>query len=796
MWENIARIILKNRIPILVFVALATIFMGYHAKDARLSYRFGGLLPKDDSTHIAYTKFQEMFEEDGRMIVIGTRGEEIFEYENFVAWYDLGNELRSVHGIDSVFSIAHAYKLIKNDEEKRFDFKKLVSKRPENQSEVDSIRNEYFKLPFYKNLLYSDSTDATLMMVYVNGEIFNSEKRGDLISNIQKKGKVFEENNMPLFYSGLPYIRSLVTEKVKKELRMFTALAIFITSLILFLFFRSIRVVFFSMIVVAIGVVWSLGTIALFDYEISMLMGLIPPLIIVIGIPNCVYILNKYHHEFSRHGNQIKALSRVIYKVGNATFMTNTTTALGFATFIFTHSELLQQFGVIASINILVVFFLSLLIIPTIFSFLPEPKTKHTKHLERKWLDKAINILVTLVTGKRKTVYITTAVVVLLGIYGITLVKTSGNFVDDLPHDDRVRVHLKFFEENFSGVMPFEVMIDTKNRKQATKASNIKKIKQLQDSLATYPELSRSLSIADASMYARQAFYNGNPERYDLIKSSEKSFIAPYLNAQYGDGGVANTFLDSTQQVARITMKVADIGATQMDTLLTELRPIVNSIFDSENYDVQFTGNSVAYLKGTTYLVKNLFISLFIAIIIIAIIMSFLFNSVRMVLVSLLPNLIPLVFTAAVMGYFQIHIKPSTILVFSIAFGISIDDTIHFLAKYRQELKMRRWDIRYCVITAVKETGVSMIYTSIILFFGFSMFGLSNFGGTVALGILVSVTLLVAMLTNLVLLPSLLLSLEKRLSSKAFHEPLIDIFDEEEDIELKELKVKVPETQE
>jgi uncharacterized protein len=791
MWEYIAGKILRNRILILIILGIVTIFMGYHAKDARLSYKFGGLLPKHDSTFIAYQNFQNTFEEDGKLMVIGVEGQDIFQIDNFLSWYNMGLSVREVHGVDSVFSIAHSYELVKDEENKRFQFLPLVDKIPANQADVDRIKERFFNLPFYRDLLYVPENHATLMMIYVNDSIYNSDKRNDLISGIREHGQHFkQERGVNLYYSGLPFIRTVVTNKVKKELRMFTVLAILITSFLLFLFFKSFRVVVFCMLVVCIGVIWSVGTISLFNYEISMLMGLIPPLIIVIGIPNCVFLLNKYHNEFSIHGNKIKSLSRVIYKVGNATFLTNTTTAMGFATFIFTHSDILKEFGVVASINIIGVFVVSLLIIPIVFSFLPDPKKKHIMHLDRKWLDKAINLLVVIVSGHRTKVYVVTSIVVVVAIFGISRMTISGNFVDDLPHNDDVRVDLKFFEDNFSGVMPFEVTVDTKKRKHATKDSNLKKIAQLQDSLATFDVLSRSLSIADASKFARQAFYNGNPERYDLIKSNEKSFIAPYLTADYDGGGVSKTFLDSSQQIARISMKVADIGAKEMESLLVKLRPMTDSIFSPENYEVQYTGTSIAFLKGTTYLVKNLFISLTIAVGIIAIMMSLLFNSARMVVISLLPNFIPLLFTASIMGFFGIPIKPSTILVFSIAFGISIDDTIHFLAKYRQELKQKKWDIKSCVLSSVRETGVSMLYTSIILFFGFSMFGLSNFGGTVALGILVSVTLLVAMLTNLVLLPSLLLTLEKKITTKAFNEPLINILDEEEDIDLKELVIK------
>lgn len=195
-------------------------------------------------------------------------------------------------------------------------------------------------------------------------------------------------------------------------------------------------------------------------------------------------------------------------------------------------------------------------------------------------------------------------------------------------------------------------------------------------------------------------------------------------------------------------------------------------------------------LYNVHYLVKNLLTSLALAILIIAGMMALLFKNTKMVLTAMIPNLIPLLTTGGIMGLTGIPIKPSTILVFGIAFGISVDDTIHFLAKFKQELKHREWDLKYCVLRALQETGVSMIYTSIILFFGFGTFTFSQFGGTKALGMLISFTLLIAMVTNLQLMPSLLLWLEKAITKKAHVEPLIELYDEEEDIDLDELEVK------
>lgn len=790
MWQFLSGAILRYRIPILTVIGILTIFMGFMASKVDMEYRPANLLPQDDSTNIHYNRFRELFSEDGNLIVLGIQGDELYELDHFAAWYTLGNELKKLDGVDSVFSVAHMYELKRNTEEKRFDFNRVVKQTPTTQSEVDQYRETIESMPLYEGLLFNKETGASLMMIFVDADKFNSKDRGDVITEITGLADVYSENHLKIHYSGLPYIRTVISERVKGEMGKFVILAGLVAAALLYLFFRSFKVVVVCLTVVGIAVVWSIGTISLLDYKINILMALLPPLVIVIGVPNGVFLLNKYHHEFKTHGNKIKALTRVIRKVGNATFLTNATTALGFSSFIFTQSEMLKQFGVVACISIFGLFLLSILIIPSVFSFLPNPLERHVKHLERQWLYYTVDKLVVWINNYRKLVYVITAVTFLVALYGMTLVRATGNIVDDLPKDDAVLSDLKFIENNFNGVMPFEVLITGSKPGQVTQPQSLKKINELQIVLSQHDELSKSLSIVDALKFAKQGFYNGNPNKYSMINNNERSFIAPYLTGFEEGANLSELFMDSTRQTTRVTAQMADIGTTHMDEFLGRLHPQIDSVFAGSGLHVVLTGSSVVFLKGTNFLVRNLLISLLLAIGVIAGMLTLLFRSWRMVLVSLIPNLFPLVITAAIMGYAGIPIKPSTILVFSIAFGISVDDTIHFLAKYRQELTLREWDIRYSVIRSVRETGVSMIYTSIVLFFGFGMFALSNFGGTVALGVLVSLTLLIAMLSNLVLLPSLLLTLDAFITTKSFKEPMLQILDEEEDIDLDELVVQ------
>ena len=792
MWTGIARIILKYRILILITLLLLTIFMGYNAGKIQMSYQYAPLLPEDDPTYLEYQSFLEHFGNEGNLLVVGVKDKDFFTLSHFNFWKEFTDDLKEIKGVKSVFSVSQAYRLVKNRKEKKFEVQPVFPERVNYQTDLDSLSRAFSHLPFYKNIIYNPEKGVYMMAITLDDKILHSSKRVKLVKLIEDAGSVYEKNTgNKLHYSGLPYMRIVTAEMIKGELNMFIFLALGVTALIILLFFRSFKVMLSSMLVVGVAVVWALGVQAMFGYKITILTGMIPPLIIVIGIPNVVFLLNKYHQEYRIHNNKIKSLQRMIRKIGNATFLTNLTTASGFATFIFTSSKILVEFGVVAAINIIVVFFLSILLIPIIFSFLDGPQEKHIKHLDNRLIAGIVDKLVKISLNHRTIVYSITGVTLLLGIAGITKIKTTGYMLDDIPHHNPLYVDLNFFEDNFNGMMPLEIVIDTKKPNGAIQASTLRKMDKLQKELAEFTEISAPLSLVEVVKFARQAFYNGKEKYYGVPGNQERNFILSYVGKMKGDqSDIVSSFVDSTKQKTRLSFRVEDIGSTRMEELDQKIRASIDSVFTPKRYITSVTGSSVVFFKGTDYLTRNLFTSLLLAILLIASFMAWMFSSKRMVVVSLIPNLIPLIMTAALMGYFGISIKPSTILVFSIAFGISVDDTIHFLAKYRLELEETNWSIRAAVVLALKETGVSMIYTSIILFFGFGVFSVSDFGGTVALGILVAITLLFALFSNLILLPSLLLTLEKWITNTSFKEPLLQIYDEDEDIELDDLKIE------
>jgi predicted RND superfamily exporter protein len=762
MWTNLAKFILSKKQFILLVFLLITLFFGYKASQVKLAFNPGKILPTTDTTYIDYQKFQVKFGEDGNAMILGVQSPNLFQKDFFNNWDKLANQLQKVKGIKKVLSITNLPLLGKDTVDKKFVFRPIISKPIQNQIQLDSIKILLKNQPFYEGLIFNVGKNATIMAITFDDGIMLTSTRNPLVKNIQKLTQDFEQKqNVKIHLSGLPYIKTVLSALVAKEFVLFLGLTVLISAIILFLFYRSISLVLYPIFLVLIGVIWSVGLMATCGYEITLLTGIIAPLMVIIGVPNSILIINKYKTELLNGSDKLYALHTTIQKISLTTFIANLTTAIGFGVLYFTNSNVLKEFGITAAFGVMLTWIIFLMILPIILTFINPINSNQSLSRKSNIFDGFLNNIIHLVQHRRKLIYISVLFLLIFGAFGVSKLSTNGFVVDDLPQNDPVYKDLKFFENTFNGVLPLEFSIDAKRKNGILKLPNLKKIEKLDQLIHQYPEFGKSFSINNVLKYTSQTFYNGNPQFYRLPNEMEKNFILLYAANTGKQGNLMNNFLDEDKQTTRLTFQMKDIGSEKMNQLLADLKPKVDAIFNPERYDVKITGPVVMYVKGTNYLIKNLIDSLLLAIFLIAVIMLLLFRSFKIIIISLIPNLIPLFITAGLMGYFGLALKPSTVLIFSIALGIASDQTIYFLTRYQQELLKGDFSTLEIISKTIKETGLSMIYTAIILFFGFGVFAFSTFGGTVALGTLLAITLLLSMLFNLIFLPAMLNSLDK-----------------------------------
>jgi predicted RND superfamily exporter protein len=871
MWSRIASIILRNRLYILTIIFLLTLFFGYFIfTDLRIDNRYGILLPKDHPTQMNYLKFKEQFGEDGATLVLAISSKDLYTEKKFKAWKELGDRILAQPGVETVISEATLFTIVNDTSNKKFEIHRIFYDTTFKDKSIDSIQKLIKRNPAFADVLYNDTSKVSLMLIGLNEKVLEDKKKSKVVFKIEEIAQEYEPVFGKFRYSGLPHIRVMVAKRILNEMILFLGLSVIASSLLLYIFFRSFRIVIQCNLVVFVSVIWALGTVALFNYSLTIMMALIPPLLIVIGVPNCVFIVTRYHQEFKRVGNKTKALFTMIRRIGPVTFLTNLTTAVGFVTF--TSSERLAEFGVISSLNIMVVFVLSLCIVPIMASYSAPPKERHLRHLSRVYSQGFIEYIILIINRYRTVVYIVSVLMLVIGIYGMTKIVATGNVTGDIPENDQISRDLKFIEHNFGGSIPFEVTVNYKQQGRLFNETTMNRIEEVQGVFKNDTLFSKSLTYIDFLKVINMSYHQGNPAYYKIIKRRDMLNLKGYLekfdvnNVNTGNLSLKD-LVDTANTTIRIRTQMKDLGsygvAQKVDSMkllvdyvlnpdritwerllkkyekgdvscfdsLVEYPAIANDFIqliagkdesvqyafdldpekiyayrnkplskkrlrtaiDNQYYDVTFTGISVVVSEGTKYLFINLLQSLLFAILSIALLMAVLFRSIKIIVVSMIPNIIPLLLTAGIMGYFSIPLKPSTLLVFGIALGITVDNAILFLAKYRQELKANQHDMNYAIIKSLRETGLGIFYTSVILFFGFIMFVFSQFGGTKALGLLVSITILVGMVTNLIVLPSLLLTLQKRVMSKSFEEPFFEIFDEEEDYDTEKLQIEVSE---
>jgi predicted RND superfamily exporter protein len=776
-WNWIANQILAYKIGILILLSVFASACIYKASQIELSYELAKILPKSDERFQLYESFKKKYGEDGNIMVIGLDNPNLFTPNEFDAWNQLYHDVRNQKGIKSILALPNLPVLYLDSVENKFKSKKAYEGGAKSsQAELDSLKSALSQLPIYRNFLFTEDLRIHMMLVTLDQKTINNKNRIQLVKNIKKLGDAYAiKTKRTVHYSGMPYIRTELTAQVTNELVLFLGLAILVTSLILFYFFRSIQVVFFALIVILIGIVASLATIVLFGFKITLLSGLIPPLIVVIGVPNAIFLLNKYHEVYLISKNKEASLVESTSSVGRTLFLANLTTSIGFGVFAFTGSALLVEFGIVAALNVMLTFLISLLLIPIFFSYLKPPQPKDLAHFESKRVNRLLANIETWVFSHRKFIYSIIAIILGISVYGLTKIKAVGYIVDDLPQDNAIYTDLKFIEKHFKGVMPFEVSIDAHEPGRALTPEILAKMKRTEKLLAKYPEFTQGLSILTATKYLYQVYRGGDSKYFTLPGIDELAKLKEFNSSLNGKNDLFNGFLDKEKQFTRISFQMADVGTVRTKQLFDELQPKIDSIFrtdiesgeilpasDKRVYDAKITGNSVIYAFQTEYLQKNLIESTLTAIFLICVLMAFLFRSWKMVIISTLPSLIPLIITAGLMGYFDIALKPSTILIFSIAFGISSDGTIYFLTRYKEEWLKNAQNVKLAVQITIQKTGVSMFYTAMILFFGFFIFTASTFKGTQALGVLVSITLLMAMICNLILLPAFLMGMNKK----------------------------------
>jgi len=763
MWFNVSKIILRNKYLIITAFLLLGIFLALQIKKVQISYEIPILLPKTDSIYKQYVEFKKIFGEDGNVIVFSVVDSNFFTYDKLKDYIALNKKIKQINEVEEVISIVRFLFLKKDTINKTFKIEKILDSLRNDYKFIDSLKDFISKQKIYENIIFFKEKPIYNSLIVIKGEALDNKDKIYVSKEIFKLVKEFSEKyNLEYHISGLPYLRAQITEIIEKEAYLFLILSLILAFLIMYVYFRSFTVIFVSLLIVLYSVLIFSGIMVLFNYKITILTALLPSLLIIIGIENSIFFIRRFIIKYKATVNKIKAISLILDDIAVPVFLTNLTTAIGFGSFVFTSNSLFKEFGKVAFICILAEFFISLIFIPILLTFFKTLKPSQFNNTSEKASLKIISVIESLLAKHHNKILIITSFLILISFVGIFNIKLSGKVIDDLKKSSYLYKDLKFFEENFGGIIPLQIVIDTKKRKGIQNHGFFTKVSEFQefirDSMGEF--FSCPISIIELFKYLKFSYYNYDTSKYNLPSKNEFLFISDYLKNVYdkNKSNLITSYIDTNYSITKISYQIKDVGYLKIIEIEKTLNKKLKNIF-KDKYNYYITGVSIVFSKGVDFLLKNLFQSIILALVLISLLLLVLFSSKKIIFVSILSNLIPLLFVAGIMGFFSVPLKASTIILFSITFGISVDNSIHFLARFRKEYAKTK-DKNLAITNSLRSTGSSMIFASSILILGFLVFVFSVYGGTAILGFLISLSLLNSLCINLILLPTLILKLK------------------------------------
>lgn len=752
MWAHLAHWILDHRRAILLLVAAVTAVLGYWATKVTTDHNTGHFLSRESQTARDFSRASEVFGQSQTILYLVFEGADPYDPAFLQALDALVQDLSAYRGVEYVLSLTNVPFLLRDD-------KDIVAQplyRPDLPAEV--IRQRFDDQPFLRGLLLSNDGATPAMMVKIDTDFNNTPERVDLVDRIEAAAMRLPGD---VALAGFPYLRTQYAKRISRESPVFTLLAALISLLFLYLAFGAWRAVMLPTVIVVLGLAWTVGLMALFDHHLTIVSSMLPALLVIIGMANVIHLCTKFLDEFQARQDQRAALVETIRTVGLATFLTCLTTAIGFGVLMLSGSQLLSAFGLFAAIGIMLLYVLSITLTPIAFIRYRSPARRRSPLITHNNFERVFDRMASLTQQHGGAILAGAGVLLFFGLVGATRISSDIYAFSDFYEDDPLRQHLAVFEKQFGGIMPMEVIIEADRPGQFRSLTPLRRVEQLQRSLNDLESVGRSLAVTDLVKLANQAYFGGHPATYRLPSSYELPFLQTALKNfldQKRAGDLTRNLpllIDSTFTMTRVYLGVPDLGTKRMNALADTVRARTLALFPEDHYHVFVTGNAIRVTRAGENLVRNLLVSLAVALVVISLLMALLFRSVRLMIISLVPNVIPLLVVGGTMGLAGIVLKPSTALIFSVAFGIAVDSSIHFLAKYRLN-RNEGLSKEEAVRATLRATGKAILLTSLALMGGFLVFTLSSFGGTVNMGGLTALTLGVAMVANLLLLPALL----------------------------------------
>lgn len=728
----------------LIVISLITIFSIIQLFFLKFDFTIENLFPENDQEVEQYYSFRDEFGREDNIISLTYNCDDPFLLKNYLENKKITQNLSKINGILNVLSISNLG-IELNISETNLPDENLT------QKQIDEIRNYIFKYSIFTNNLISEDGTITSIILEVDESFNDHPGRLKIMKDIEN---IIDNSNWDWYETGIPVLRTKYVQYMIGDFIKFFPPVTIILFLVLYMMFKSMKIVLLPILTVFISVIWILGLMSLFDFSINIITYIVPTLVMIVGVADSVHILIKYNQDIKISNNTKISIKKTIQGIGNAILLTSLTTSIGFLSLLSTNIVMIKEFGFLVAIGVLIAFLVSIFLIPPLLILMDNTyplKTKSSKKGIRYYILKRI---VEVNKNHHFIILIISSIFIALFIYFASKVESNSALLDDLSSGNELFDDMKFTEENMGAVFPFEVIITAKDEKNNFIENGIANsriivfVDKIQKKINSIPEIRKTISVVD---YLDIINDNFNEE------SEEKSYLNDELIFQYFvlNEDIFQNLINFEYSKTRISARIKDINSTRAKEIVKEINE-----WKSENIpdDIQIslTGTTLMALKVNDYLVNNLIISFLIAFGVIFISMGFLFKSLKLAIFSMIPNLIPILFLAAIMGIFDIKLRPTTAMTFAIAFGIAVDDTIHYMVRFRQELSMNNGNFIEANSETIFSTGNAIISTSLILGCGFLVMVSSNFLPSRDFGFLSAITMFGAIIGDLFFLPTML----------------------------------------
>lgn len=730
-----------------IFVIL-TLSAFYPALQIRTDFNLENFFPKDDPTIRDYQFLEEEFGRDDNVIMVGFETDSLLTPGVLNDLQAITDSASAIANVNEVRSILSAQQI--NKDGRRLSFDDYID--ADNLIAVtDSIKSALVSDPFAEGFLINRAGNVTAFYLEIENGKNNYEARNQIISDLQQVLQPYQKS-YDFKISGIPYYRNQYVQYLNEEILFYISISSVLIILLLWVLYRSVTGIIIPMLIVWLTILFTLAVMQLTGGYFEIMTSTIAPILLCVGIADSIHMISKYDDARLQGMDKPKSIKEMLLTLGNATFLTSITTAIGFGTLITSDIVPMKHFGIYTATGVMIAFLVTIFFVPStlrvinvkhifkdksagIFDFFSQSLEKLSQFNQRYYRQITLWFLIgTVVIGS-----------------GSYYLRVNGKVFDELGDETEPIQHAQFFSENLSPPFPMEFIIDTGRENGIMDPEFLQRMESFDSYLSSFPAVERTIMF---NTLLKEVHGTMAPEKYaeNEIPDSEQLVAQYLLLLEVSDTEFLEKVTDFSYQKIRVAAQIRDAGSYRVTQMRDSLSSYLQKHFpDSE---ITITGSTILSADLNGKIVTSLFKSIALAFVLISAIMAFLFKNVRMIVISLVPNILPLVMVAGIMGFTGIDIKSSTAVIFTIAFGIAVDDSIHYLARLRVEMK-RGATLDEALRIATQKTGKAIIVTSLILLAGFGTLMTSVFTSTVYMGLLVCLTVIGALLADLVLLPSL-----------------------------------------